>query len=312
MRTKAELALRGLAALGLATALVAFAASPATALTIGALTIANNAGNTTNFSTDTSGRHAEYNNTLSVLDSGGSTADSVGNLVDAATRFASITSTDTGSFSLGQVIAATSSYKITFTITAAPTVFYDLKIDTSRVGALTIVSDSGVNGPATADLGAVSGLLNGVGNGSLGLADLAPATVPGNSGAAANSPFNQTSSLTVPLSGTNVITLDFSWATYVNSNPSANTTTTNASNGAFLFGGDEAAVRLGLAGGASGTSGGTTADDYPGVGSRTQANDGHFVNIATTITAVVPEPGTAMLLSLGLAGLAKFGARKRA
>ena len=57
--------------------------------------------------------------------------------------------------------------------------------------------------------------------------------------------------------------------------------------------------------------GGTTADDYPGVGSRTQANDGHFVNIATTITAVVPEPGTAMLLSLGLAGLAKFGARKR-
>lgn len=67
-------------------------ATQAQALTISGVTIANNAGNTTNFSTDTSGRHADFNNALSVLDTGGTSLDLVGAIVDARTRYASITS----------------------------------------------------------------------------------------------------------------------------------------------------------------------------------------------------------------------------
>jgi hypothetical protein len=49
----------------------------------------------------------------------------------------------------------------------------------------------------------------------------------------------------------------------------------SSSNG-FLTGGDECAVRLGL----PVTYSGQTAGEYPGIGGRTQANDGHFVTIS--------------------------------
>lgn len=88
-------------------------------------------------------------------------------------------------------------------------------------------------------------------------------------------------------------------------------TTTDSSNGSFIGGGDEAAVHLGLAGSASSISGGITADGYPGVGSRAQAGDGHFVSLGLTVT-VVPEPTTAILLGIGLGGLAVAGRRRSA
>ena len=55
----------------------------------------------------------------------------------------------------------------------------------------------------------------------------------------------------------------------------------------------------------------TTADDYPGVGSRTQSDDGHFVDVKATIISV-PEPETGGLLALRRAPARRCGrARER-
>lgn len=62
---------------------------------------------------------------------------------------------------------------------------------------------------------------------------------------------------------------------------------------------DGAAIRMGLQGGISTT----TADDYPGVGSRTQSGDGHFVDVTATIIST-PEPAAGALVAFGLLGLA--------
>lgn len=285
-------------------AAMAMLASDARALSISGVSVAINAGDNSYF-TSTSGRHGEYSRSTSILNPGGSVLDTIGATVSAQTRYASITSADTGSFNLGQVVAATANYSISFTVSAGPGAVYDLAIDTSRIGAFTLVDDTALNGATRADLSAVTGSIGGSPQAGLGLADLAAVDGAGNTNIGTiNVPFNQSNTFVLSgLTGTNSYTLTFTWSSLVYSNPSSNTTSTNTANGSFLFGGDEAAVRMGLAGSASSISGGITADDYPGAGGRTAANDGHFVNITAELT-VVPEPGTLALLVPGLAGMA--------
>jgi hypothetical protein len=271
-------------------------AGQAQAISISGLTITANGPNTADGKTDTVTNYNENRSTRTVLDSGGSALDSVGSQVDAATRYAAITVAD-GGVATTASRNATHDYKITFTVSSAPFILYNVIIDTSRLGNINRVDDG--TGGATGSVGAVTGRVNGIINATLGLGGVSLAQGTNN----ANTNINQTTStLTLSgLTGTNVITLDFSWTSAVNSTCSGFLCSTT--------GNDEIAVRLGMTGTGSGTPG-TTADDYPGSPSRNINNDGHFVGIKALVT--VPEPGTLSLLGLGLGSLAVLRRRARA
>lgn len=268
------------------------AAGPAGALSI-STSIGTTGANTANFLNDTLTDNRENRSSTSVLDAGGAAADVVGNNVNAGTRYAAMVTAD-GGIATTPSRTATSAYQITFTITALPSVIYDVTVDTSRIGAITRVDDG--TGGGNGNIGALSGTINAASAPGLGLGSVNLSQGTGD----ANTPFNQsTPTITLAgLSGNQVITLAFQW--------SATATSTCSGFLCGTTGSDEVAVRLGIAG----TGSDNHADDYPGVGARTIAGDGHFVNINAVITAV-PEPGTLLMLGAGLAGLGFHDRRHR-
>jgi hypothetical protein len=196
-----------------------------------------------------------YENTSTVAIAGTPTATSFG------TRYASITSADTGVLTSPQhTQQLQSQYTITFTVTAPHT--YALEVDSLLSGALTLVDDNA--GTASAACSNVIGSQTGgtLVQGTLGLTG--PPTLSGGAGGAtAFSP--QASAIITGTSGgvPKTHTLTFAWST-------------SATSSGGVGGGDEGAVRLGLAGQDPNAS----ADDYPGIGQRTQAVDGHFVTVS--------------------------------
>jgi hypothetical protein len=76
--------------------------------------------------------------------------------------------------------------------------------------------------------------------------------------------------------------------------------------GFFCLGaGDQASVRLG-ADDLGILDPGFTAGDCPGIGVRTLGNDGHFASYT-----LVPEPSTAVLMTVGLIGISVLGRPRR-
>ena len=245
----------------------------ADALSITAPVIAKGLTNTADSTTTTGQNFSQATSTVSTTLLPTTVPDTLGSFSEFTTRYAMSVAADrqmtTGNFTF----TMTSSYSITFTVNNPTGATVKIDINTLRAAALTSVDDS--TGSSTITLGAITGKLNTVTQAGLGLAAAG--------GSASTTAINSS----VSQNGTTV------------------SITTNAVAGAYVLqfdftspvisAQDGAAIRMGIAGSLP-----TTADDYPGAGSRTAANDGHFVDVKATIIATVPEPDTGGLLTLGL------------
>lgn len=271
----------------LALALTIAPALPAAAVTISGLSVTN--GSTTFFDNAGPNRSVAQSAT-SVLSSSASGFD---------VRYAAVVGADvSGPSGVTFTQNMNGSFTISFQVTENPGGSWSITLDLTRTGALTLLNDG--SGNANVTLGALSGGAAGAGSlsGSLGLAAVGTLSNAGAPATSPDSPFSQTTTATLSGTGTGAaqnVTLSFSF------NGSA--TTVDPPGGAVK--GDEAALRMGLDS-ALGGSGALaySADNYPGVGVRTLANDGIFV----TATAV-PEPAVSALLALGAIALA--GRRRR-
>ena len=195
-----------------------------------------------------------------------------------------------------ETINFTWSYQTTFDVNAAPTEQWQVTIATRLLGALTLVSDGA--GSAAATLNDVVGTYSGpgIGTGSLDLVGLGSLTGGAGGNTAANAG-DRVASFVVASAGPATLTLTFTMTGSV----------TSTCGGFFcLAGGDEAAARLGAS---PGGLGGFSAGSYPGAGGRTQANDGHFLNV---LIANVPEPSAALLVAASLLALALLARVPRA
>lgn len=278
---------------GVAAAVVA-AAGSASAFTI---SVTGSNATTTSLS-GPSGDRAQANS-LSITNAGTSAADTVGAVVTGASRYVSNAAADRPIAFSGGTAAATinSDYTINFTVTPGLGAGqYSVSVNTSILGELTLLDDINAK-EATVSVTNVTGRLGGVVTPGLGIAGIAQtfSVGTGTNDAQERNIAGANSINLGTFAGTQSFVLRFTFST-------------SASAPQNVGGADEGAARFG----ANGPLSGATADDYPGPGDvvdRTQANDGHFVNISATMT-VVPEPGTALLIGLGLAGLVARGRRR--
>ena len=266
-------------------------AAPASAATISSISIVKNAGNT-----------------VDDFDDSGAVTSAVASAVSLSAitptsfdaRYAAVVSTDQNG--IGGPRSSTQDFdgdfSITFNVTATAGNPWSLTIDLFRIGAQTIVSDG--TGNANVVLDALTGTETGAGSVTSGSLSLAALTTLDNSGAPATSPdapFNQAGLAVISGIGTGAaqgVNLNFVFT--------ASATTVDPAGGEFN--GDEAALRMGMDSALSGFS----ADDYPGTGLRNLDTDGIWVLFLLEET---PEPGTAVLLGLGLLGLGLRGRARR-
>jgi PEP-CTERM motif len=235
--------------------------------------------------------------TLNVTNSGTSATLVPGATVTASTDYIANIAADRDSAGSGTKASGTISvnYTDTFTVTPdIPTATYTLLINTMVLGALTGNNDSAASASSgTVSTTDIAGSLNGMPDPGLGLSVAASGSKP--SSGTTSAQFTGSSSLPLgPFTGTQIFQLNFTF------------TLAASSTSGLLAGGPEEAVRLGGAGQLSFS----TADDYPGVGSRTQANDGDFVTITATV-ATAPEPGTFVLAALAGCGFSLIAWRRR-
>jgi hypothetical protein len=271
--------------LGLLVGCLAGSPSLAEAASISGISILKNVGNTADF-TDNSG------NSIRAVQSAVSTSAVTSSSFDA--RYTAVVSADQDGAPPGTTTQnLMGDFSITFSVTALATNSWYLTLDVLRIGAQTIVSDG--SGNASVALGALTGTETGAGSITSGTLNLAALTTLASS-STQNTAFNQAAQAVITGTGTGAaqtVILNFVF-------------TASASAVDPTGGGppqaDEAALRMGLDSGL----GGFTADDYPGAGLRNLDTDGIWVLFQLD---EAPEPGTALLLGLGLLGI---GIQRRA
>jgi hypothetical protein len=197
------------------------------------------------------------------------------------THFAATLAVDAEAGGSNQNLSFTVDYVVTVAIDAAVGETWELEVDNSRYGALTLVDDD--SGRAQAQAQDVFVTVTGA-TLSSGTLDLGAAPNL-NSGSGGYQDISQTTTGLLTGTGPGTVTLQFDFLLRAH---------TIAQGGA----GDEASVRLGL----PSTIDFFSAGLYPGVWGRSAAGDGHWVD-----ARLVPEPSTFVPVSLGLLGLAVLG-----
>ncbi len=269
--------------LGMLLAVFAAAPTPSAAATISGIAITTNAGNTADFFDNAGNSISAVQSTATVTASTPTTLD---------TRYAAVVSADRDGAPPGTTTQNfTGDFSITFSVTATASNPWYLTTDVLRIGAQTIISDG--SGNASVALGALTGTETGAGSITSGSLDLAALTTLSNAssqGTSPNTAFNQAANAVISGIGTGAaqtVILNFVF------NASASSVDPT---GGGPPQGDEGALRMGL----DSALGSFIADDYPGAGLRNLATDGIWVLFQLD---EAPEPGTGLLLGLGLLGL---------
>lgn len=259
------------------------AASPAGALSISGFSVVLGATNSAN-DTYTAHTHNDSAASGSAWEPSGTVV--VGTTAGAAAHYSSNLWAD-GDWGSEHNVSTTNSYDISMTWDAAAGIEYELTIDSLFKGVLHRVDD-GYWDQSSASVSAVSVTLNGAIVPSL--ATTAQSLTSGYDNA--EHAFSENGSHTLSgLTGSTTLAFGVSW-------------TSNVDN----TGGGEAAVLLGKDE-AGGPVAGVSVGEYAALATpRDIAQDGHFINVTATVTAI-PEPGTFALLSVGLLGLTFYTRR---